>query len=164
MDIVIISIGITGLVFLVIAFVIRGIGGSSTKNEIQTSGTLVGFRHRVYEPGVDTAAYDSPEYEDIIDNIPVSYPIIEFKDNDNGNTIVKSAELPNDWLAKQDIGRQLDISVNKTKRGGSEIYRIHLSDVSSQKERVVMQNKLFWVFTIIALALFSFTIYLYVVQ
>lgn len=144
-----ISLGISGLVFLGIAFFLKH--KYSYRGGVKSVGILIGFRKldNDHYYGAMRTALGCGAYKDYHYNVPNSKPILRFRAD--GQDIECHSEWPANDLGKGDIGRNFPIRYFSDGRGG---YRVVLDAKHYDQQRSRGEKIIFWIFAGIGFALF----------
>jgi len=157
-----ISLGISGIIFLGIAYYLKFKYGY--KGGIRSTGILIGFRKldNDHYIGATRSAFGHGRYEDFSYNVLNSKPIIRFYVG--GQPVEVHSEWSVSDLGKADIGKELPIKYYPVNGGKS--YRVVLDGKQYEQQRNRGRKIMFWIFagigiTLIALAALVILIYLY---
>ena len=131
--IVVYSIGSAGVIFLVIAILIRKKVDKYLRDEKLISGVLIGFQGK-------------SDKED-----KSMYPVIEL--NLEGVSVKLVSDMPSDRVFNEDVGKRVKVRLRSTEDSNGTHYHIVVDDGVSRGELNKMRTKLFWIFAIIGIAL-----------
>jgi hypothetical protein len=144
-----ISLGVSGLIFLAIAFFLKLKYGY--KGGIKSEGTLIGFRKLDNDHYFGALAYaiGQGKYKDFNYNVQNSKPIIRFSAGQH--TVEAHTEWSVSDLDKKDIGRQLPIRYFLSRDGN--VSSVILEGKQYESHRVRGRRIIFWVFAGMGIAL-----------